>query len=211
MKYNIRLVFGILFVFAGTLIVLQNLNIFPGSTGNILWASLFAATSIFLFSLYFKRRENWWWLLIGLMLFTMMVGNLVALFPSANNFGPLITLFGAGLGFLLIYLIDRRQWWGLIPSGILITLGVDGILHITSPDLEANGIIFLGLGLTFLLLFVNPSKEGRLNWAVIPSTILLAIGLLASFEQGNSVLNYAGPALLLLAGGTVLFYSVNKK
>lgn len=145
------------------------------------------------------------------MLLSVTAGNLAALFAATKAYGPLIMLFGAGLGFLVIFLLDRHQWWSVLPSGILFALGVDEIFKITSPDLQANGIILLGLGLAFLLLFLLPNREGRMNWAILPSTILFAIGLLASFEQGNNALNYAGPALLLVAGGAVLFYSVGKR
>ncbi|MCB2180071.1 hypothetical protein KQH54_03005 [bacterium] len=211
MKNNLRLVFGILFVFAGALIVLQNLNVFTGDAGNIIWASLFAASGIFVFSLYLKRRENWWWLVISLMLFSMSIGNIAGLFSGLKSYSPLITLFGAAIGFIIFYLIDRNQWWAMIPGGILTALGINEALKITSPEIEVNGILYLGLGISFLLIFLVPTKEGRSNWAILPAAILLAIGLLSSFQQGNSVLNYAGPALLLLAGGVVLFYSTRKR
>ncbi len=211
MKHNLRLIFGILFVTIGALIVLQNLNIFTGSTGNIIWAALFGAGGIFVFVLYFNRRENWWWLVIGLIALSFTASNLAALFSQSKPYSPLFALFGAGICFMSIYFIERRQWWVFIPGGILLSIGVDELLQVTSPDTTINGIIFFGMGIAFLLMFLIPSKEGRLNWAVLPAVVFLALGLISSFDQGNQALQITGPALLLLAGGAVLFYSFNKK
>lgn len=210
MKNNLRLILGILFVVMGALFVLQNLNVFPDNSGNILWAALFGAVSIFFLSLYFKKRENWW-LILGVSTLSFAGGNLASLLTISAPYAPLFSLFGAGISFLLLYLVDRRQWWAIVPSAILLSLGIDALLQIASPEANMNGIIFFGLGIGFLFLYLVPLKEGRINWAMIPISLFLLLGLLSTFEQGNIALQITGPAIILLAGLGVLIYSFRKK
>lgn len=72
-----------------------------------------------------NRSENWWAIIPGG--FMLIVGIVVALSDQAP---PLILgalLFvGMGLVFVLVYLLAQRhrQWWALVPAGILIIFGL---------------------------------------------------------------------------------------
>ena len=60
-------------------------------------------------------------------------------------------------------------------------------------------MLFLGLGLTFLILSFLRTGQGRIKWAIYPAIILLAFGIVLSFT-GTPLWNYVWPALIIVAG-----------
>lgn len=68
----------------------------------------------------------------------------------------------------------------------MLTLGTISVLDEVS-GVENGGVLFLGLGLTFILLTILPGGSSR-SWAFIPGVILLVFGAilgtpLAGFTQ----------------------------
>ncbi|MBN1146035.1 MAG: hypothetical protein JXA78_02170, partial [Anaerolineales bacterium] len=110
-----------------------------------------------------------------------------------------IVLGGIGLSFVAIYLVERQNWWALIPAGVMLTLAVMVVLGEALPGFDAGGIFFLGLGLTFALIALLPSEEGGLRWAWIPAGIMLLMGVLFVAASEN-LLVYILPAGLILVG-----------
>ena len=213
MKKGLRNSFALLFIIGGALLLLQTLNIFGGDIGNIIWAAVFSAFGLFFISKYVSNRNNWGWLIPGVSLMGFAVSNLLELLPNVDGtYRGLLALGGIGLSFLLIYFNDRVNWWALIPGGILISLGVISIFdQLEVSGFDTGGILFLGLGLTFLLLFILPTPYGRLNWAIIPAIILLLFGFLIGFGEDLEIGGYIGPAIIILAGIMVLINSLRKE
>jgi len=114
-----------------------------------------------------------------------------------------------GLSFLFVYLRTREHWWPIIPSGALFSIA--GIIMVTAQNHNPEPawimlILFGGLALTFLLLTILPSKAGRAKWAIWPAGGLL----IPAFFAGAGTfgfLNYLLPAVLILAGGYILYRS----
>jgi hypothetical protein len=79
---------------------------------------------------------------------------------------------------------------------------------VSEPD-YAGGLFFLGLALTFGLIYFLPKPSGKSQWALYPAVFLLAAGVLVTLGEAN-VLNYVWPLALLIAGGYVLFRSLKK-
>jgi hypothetical protein len=69
-----------------------------------------------------------------------------------------------------------------------------------------GGVFFFGLGLTFALLAILPTPEGRLTWAIIPAIVLLVMGALITAAAAQ-LINYLWPVALVL-GGLYLLYRV---
>ena len=67
-----------------------------------------------------------------------------------------------------------------------------------------GGVLFLGLGLTFLVLTVIRTPEGRLTWATIPAAVLLVIGALLT-AQVLRAFAYIWPIALVVIGAYLLF------
>ena len=66
-----------------------------------------------------------------------------------------------------------------------------------------TGILFLGIGLTFLLLFLLPDKTQRQSWAIFPAGFMILFGLLI-LGQVASTINYIWPATLIILGAWLL-------
>ncbi len=198
-----RVLWGSLLILGGVLFLLQNLGIFK--MGDMFWALLLALAGVFFLSIFFQNRANWWALIpgftllgIALLVFTSL------LFPRvANVWGGSFVLGALGLSFWVIFIIDRKNWWAIIPGGVLITLAAIAGLSQFIAGVATGGIFFFGLGITFGLVAVLPSPEGQMKWAWIPAGVLVLMGLLIMAAAGN-IINYLWPAVLILGGGYLL-------
>jgi hypothetical protein len=118
----------------------------------------------------------------------------------------LIIMGSIGASFLLIYFNNNLNWWAVIPGGVLITLGAVTVLEETNAiPINTEAIFFIGLGLTFLTLFLLPTPAGRLKWAIYPALPLLLVGAFLGFQNQEQIWQYAGPAVIILAGIYFLF------
>jgi hypothetical protein len=210
MKINLRKNIGVLFLIIGGLILLQNIKIFSGDVGSIVFILIYGILSIYMLLTYSRRKSQWWWLILGIFLLGLALSNLSEIIPSLKSYSSVIAVFFAGISFLIIYLIDRLNWWALIPGSVITSLGVIRYLEVSAPEIQTNGIMFLGLGIAFLILFLVPIRNIRMNWPLIPAVILFAIGATLSLNQDLNLISFIGPALLLLGGILVLIVSQKK-
>jgi hypothetical protein len=96
--------------------------------------------------IFFADRRQWWALIPGMTMCGIAVGvglegaNVI----SDEAVGGVI-VGGIGLGFLSIYLVDRRQWWALIPGGILGTIAVFLLLAAVAEFVWPLLLILLGV------------------------------------------------------------------
>ena len=176
-KIDSRYLFGGLLIAVGILFLLQEFNI-VSSAWSMLWAAVFGVAGLVFLYAYTTDRTQWWPIIPGLAL--LGLGALIILeeFFNIGNWGGAIFLGALGLSFIFIYIFHRQNWWAIIPGGVLLTLAfVAGFDDVLSGD-AGGGIFFLGLGLTFLILGLLPTEEGRMKWAFIPAAVLLLMGLL---------------------------------
>jgi len=201
-----RILWGVVLVLAGVLFLTENLGVLH--LGDLFWVLIFVASGVFFVSIFVQNRASWWALIPGLTLFS--VGLLVFLNWIAPALGDLwggsIVLGGIGLSFLLVYLVERENWWALIPGGVLLTLALVAGLDELNPGIATAGIFFLGLGLTFALVALLPTPQGEMRWAWIPSGILLLMGTIFLIAWEN-MLAYLWPAALILLGGFLILRS----
>ena len=131
----------------------------------------------------------------------------VLLAQQLGLFGPIgltfaVFLFGVpALLFLLTFVVDRRQWWALIPGFILLglTLVVFNEANHFISSTRAGGLFLFSIGLPFLLIFLF---NRRLWWAVIPGgvmTVLAAMPFLVEAEMSPQVIG----AIFFLGLGVV--------
>ena len=116
-----------------------------------------------------------------------------------DMFGGSIVLGGIGVAFWGIYLVDRNNWWALIPAGVMFTLTLVSGLEEFVSGIGMGGVFFLGLGLTFSVVAMIPTPEGRMKWAWIPAGILVVMGVLI-IATAENLLTIIGPAALILVG-----------
>jgi len=194
---------GILLIVLGALFLLQELQI-VGNAFQYLWmVVMFAAGAGFLW-VFVTNDKQWWAVIPGLGLLALAFASLESalnLLPAADWGGP-VFLGGLGAAFWLVYARQQEHWWALIPGGVLVTLGVVAGLDEAGSDFD-GGIFFLGLGLTFVLVALLPSREHDTRWSWIPGAVLLLLGLTQITAVGSEMLAY-WPVLLILIGGYIL-------
>lgn len=194
-----RAVWGLLLIIGGVVFLLENLGIL--TIGDFFWAGIFAIAGLAFLSVFLTNRENWWGLIPGIIFLAIAaIIFLSRVAPQASErIGGVIVLGGIGLAFLIVYLVNRANWWALIPGGVMFTLAAVTVLEQSMTGFETGGIFFLGLGLTFLLVAVIPTPEGRMRWALIPAVILLIMGLLLTAAL-TQLVNFIWPLALILLG-----------
>lgn len=198
-RLDLRLVAGLLLIAGGVFYLLNNLGIIRW--GGLVWGAAAGIAAVAFFMAVIRDRQQWWALIPSMTLAALAtLITLDYLAPAwSGDWGGSLFLGGIGLSFALIYALDRKMWWALIPGGALLTLAVVAGLD-NVEGIESGGVLFLGLGLTFLLLALVPVDEGKpLRWAFIPGGILLAMGALLSvgFERA---IGYLWPAALIIGG-----------
>lgn len=207
-RFDPRLLLGILLIAGGVLFLLQNFNIIPASLGW-LWALVFGAVGAGFVTAFIANRDNWWALIPGLIFFdlALLIGLEAAVPGFAERWGGALFLAGLSLPFWVIYLLDHEKWWALIPGGVLTTLGVVAGLNARElGDIETGGVFFLGLGATFLIVWLAPTAQGRNRWAIWPAGALLIFGALLATPFAT-LAGFVLPVGLVVAGAFLLYRS----
>lgn len=204
---------GILLMAAGFLFLLQNFAFFD-AINSMVWMVLFAVAGVAFLYYFFMQRESMWWAAIpGSALLGLAVTIYVGEFGGDryDYLAGSAFLASIGFGFALIYLALPRNWWAIIPAGVLFSLAAvaaaDGL---GLSDNATGSLLFLGMGLTFVVVGVLPGAEGRSRWwAFIPAAVLLLLGVLINTQFIN-LINYIWPAALIVGGVLVLWRALIK-
>lgn len=202
-----RIIFSILLISMGVMILLDNLNILPISwaTENWFWLVVFGGAGLTFLAVFLNHQSENWWAVIPSFTFlglAFLVGEFLP--PSQEDLGGAVFLGMIGLSFWVIYLVRREHWWAVIPGGTLVSLAV-GIIISTFPgsDVLTGAALFVGLALTFLLVYLRPYPGERRTWPLYPSGILGAMGLLLFMGQ-SWLANLVVPFALILLGSVIV-------
>jgi hypothetical protein len=199
-----RIIGGALLIALGILFYLQTLGriSFIGFAG--VFGVLFGIAGLAFLYVFVRDRNQWWAILPGLPL--LGVSGLLLLddlAPSISDvFGGALFLGLVSLAFWLVYWVRRDFWWAIIPGGAVATVAVIALLSGVLPGGEVSAILFLGIGLTFLVLYFLPADRGHQPWAIIPGGILIIMAALAGLAFGTAG-RFVWP-ILLMAGGAFL-------
>ncbi len=197
-RFDWRIAIGAALVLLGVLMLLERLGLIPGGEEVFGGAIFLAAAAYFLYRFASDSRADWWAAIPGFALAGLAAEALVP--PFLGNWHGMFFLGALGLGFLAVYVGDRARWWALIPGGVLVTLGFVTLLAEISNVGDNGGVLFVGLGLTFLLVAL---LAGR-TWAYVPGVVLLALGgLVGAAFPGTMGLLW--PAVLVVAGLILIF------
>ncbi|HKP52836.1 MAG TPA: hypothetical protein VJ183_09305 [Chloroflexia bacterium] len=137
--------FALLLIGAGVLFLLQQFSIFR-DFGDYL---LLIIGGVFMYA-YFSTKAGYraGFLIPGAILLGIGTGevlqkyNVLGLWQGANVSG-----LALGLGFCLIWALERRHWWALIPGSILVVSSISGALAI--GKLWPVGLILIGVYLLY--------------------------------------------------------------
>lgn len=206
-----RLLWGLVLVIGGALLLLDTFGIFQG--GALFWTAVSAFAGVLFWALYISDHNHWWALIPGTIFLAVSATiGLNSFLPgySDSSWNSTVILGGIALSFLLVYLVERGNWWAIIPAGILTTIAIVAVVDTGTTAIASGGIFFLGLGLTFLLVAILPTPYGQMRWAWIPAGILGVIGILILLSQEN-LINYLWPAALILGGALLILRSFVRK
>lgn len=206
MKYPIlRILWGILLILTGIVFILDQVGYI--TIGDYQWAIIIAVGSLAFLSVFIADRKQWWALFPGI---ALLVGATVLIldttFPELDNYEGAIATGGIGLAFLIVFLINFENWWALIPAGVLLSIAVGLGLSGFVPGLDVGGVFLIGLGITFGIIGLLPTQQGRMRWAFIPALVLILIGLFILIASLN-LLSLLW-ALGLIAAGILIIYTV---
>jgi hypothetical protein len=201
---------GSLLIVAGLLFLIQ--EIFKIQLGSIFWGVLLGLAGLFFILIYVGNRLNWWALIPGVTLAGVGLATILdVLLPGVGSaLGGMLVLGGIGAGFIGVYISDRRQWWAIIPAGVMLTLAVISVLDNLLSDLGTGGLLFFGLGITFAVLALLPGEQGKMRWAWIPAIVLVIVGLLVT-AAAEELLIYLGPAALILGGLFIILRTMSRR
>lgn len=194
----------ILFAIAG-IIALAVSDLLNGEFIAVFVLSLVAVPflAVFLFD-----RANWWALIPAyVMLFVIGIIVLTTFNIITGGWVPFYVLGMVGLPFLVVYLVNRTNWWALIPAYVMFVVGTM-VLLIDARILNDFGVpsyIMLAIALPFFVVYFS-NKEQR--WALIPGSITGVIGL--GFLAGTTIAQYLIPVVLIVAGAWVLMRTTKK-
>jgi len=124
-----RTVLGLLLIGGGILFTLGQLDLFVGF-GDLV---LLLLGGILLYAYWSTRSGHRIGFLIpGAILFGLGVGQALNDTAMIGNWGEDLTTLGLGLGFCLIWALERKHWWALIPGGILVLVGLSSLSFLGS-------------------------------------------------------------------------------
>lgn len=110
---------------------------------------------------YIRDRQNWWALIpayvliaIGLMVGVMEMGYLSDLLI------PAFVMFTIAIPFLYVYLRNPKEWWPLIPGGIMGVIGLGFLLSERSTRLVAPILVILAGILIITRQLMRPAAGG---------------------------------------------------
>jgi hypothetical protein len=206
-----RLLWGLILIIGGALLLLDTFGIFKG--GALFWTAVSGIVGLLFLSIYVSNQDHWWALFPGIILLaiaaTIGLNSYLPGFSNSNLSGTIV-LGGIALSFLLVYLADQRNWWAIIPAGVMATMAIVAVLDTITSAVASGGIFFLGLGITFVLVAILPTTVGQMRWAWIPAVILGLMGILILIAAEN-LINYIWPIVIILAGIWLIIRSVRRR
>jgi hypothetical protein len=114
--------------------------------GYVVATIILAGVGLPFLLIYLSDRQHWWALIPAM----TMVGIAAGVFLEGLGAigGPAVgglAVGGISLGFVSIYLIDREQWWALIPGGVMGVLAFFLLLAAAAKFIWPAALIALGL------------------------------------------------------------------
>jgi len=177
--------------------------------GEILASTVLLLVAIPFLVVFLLNRGNWWalipsWVLLSISLMIFLLDQNIL----SGGIVPLFVLSSIGLPFLVVYLLNRENWWALIPAYIMFDVGIMVALIDARllNDLAIPAYVMFSIALPFFFVYLINRKNW---WALIPGGITAVIGL--GFFAGTDLAKYVIPAVLLIAGIWVLSRSFTKK
>jgi hypothetical protein len=161
---------------------------------------------------YLNNRTRTWALLVAYILGVLSIAPAMASGggDTAAYFGS-VFLFAVALPFFIVYFRDEKNWWAIIPAGVLTVLGViagaaiAGWIEDGTEGGFANAFLMGGLAATFAIVWLRNAKP----WAKIVTIILAALAVASLFFTTYSDIFW--PVAIILGGAYLLYTALRPK
>ncbi len=172
-------------------------------TAYVVAALLAVLGAAFLLALAFQR-DQWFYVIPGFSFLSLSgIVYLTTLDAIRPEWLGALFLGGIALGFVIVFLQDRRErWWALLQAETILLMALLGLgLGIPQGSEKLVGtLLFGGFAASFFLVWLFSRDRGRLLWALILAGVL-AIFAAIIFTSGQSqMLLLLWPGLLLIIG-----------
>ena len=201
-RFGVVLAWATFLVAAGIFLLLKNLGVL-GAWGDLVWGGLYTLAGLGFLAWFLFDFARWWRVLPGFTLLSVG-GLLLAQWRGValGDWKSALVILGIGLGFWVILLVKKENWWALIPAGVLTVVGILLGLEAQMREFDWLTVLFFGLGLVFVLLYILRMGQEDTRWAAIPAAALILLGivtLLSAIKAPPVILNW-WPILLIVAG-----------
>ena len=202
---------GVSLLVSGIILMVANLGQFDQWAEYIMLGviALSALSGIVFLIGYVSNRERWWLWLPA----TTLLSLAAVVYLGHKGTFPLTWLlsllaFGVAVGFFVVYLLDSKHWWAVIPGGLLLALALlIGFATKFSPH-DLAGFFFIALGAVAALIYLVRFGEKEAWPAALFTVIFLTLGFLLLSLEGweRGTLTKFWPALLVLSGLVVVIW-----
>jgi hypothetical protein len=158
-------------------------------------------------------RSRVWGLLVAFILTAAGLIPLIAAAPLESEVIGSFVLLAVALPFWAVFLLSSRNWWAVIPAGILTAVSI--LVYMASNDLIdaigfslVNGIFCFAIAGTFFVVWLRRNVY-PVDWAKYPAMLFLAGGLLSILVGASMTMFW--PVLLIAAGALVLLLALKPK
>jgi hypothetical protein len=213
-KLNWRIIVGIALILMGGFAILTTFDLIQLTemTTGLFFAGLFSLIGLAFIIMLIMDRTKWWAAIPGIILFCIgLIIALELLLPySSDDIAGFTILGGISLAFWVVYFLNNRQWWAIIPGGVMASVTIVTILEETVRFFDTGWVFLLGMGLTFALVALLPNGTGkRMTWGWYPAAFLTLTGIITltdTFYIGR----FVWPILIIAAGGYLVYRSMKK-
>ncbi|RPJ27608.1 MAG: hypothetical protein EHM33_07430 [Chloroflexi bacterium] len=189
------LFWGILLIGAGALALARQLGYIDDSL-PLVWEGIFAGVSLLALTNYALSGWKQWAWLFPAGVFGGLAVTVALASANIDNAAVASPLFlGLILPFAAAYLTDRsRNWWALIPGGVMTFLALVTLLVDSTGGDEWVGALFLFMiAISFLMVYLNNRIR---TWALIVAYATAVLGLAPLMSTGGRDAAYFGPIFL---------------
>jgi hypothetical protein len=163
------------------------------------WVGALGILGIAVFAVYLSDTSEWWPLIPAYILVSLAVFlAAVELEILSGSYLGAIILGLIAVPFLLVYFLDRSQWWPLIPSYVLLLIA--GMLVLIELGLLEDAwtatFVLGGIGLPFLYVYFRNRENW---WALIPAYVMLDIGIMVGLIDARVLRDTIIPAYVFLS------------
>jgi hypothetical protein len=178
-------------------------------SGDLVGTVVLTLVALPFLAVYIRNRQHWWALIPSFVLLAIALMLLLTTLNvlSDEMIAPFI-LYAIAIPFLVVYFINRENWWALIPAYTMIIIGtMVGLIETdVLGDFLVPAYIMLAIAIPFFVVYFR-NKENW--WALIPGGITGVIGL--GFLLSEPVGRFLVPLVLIAAGVWVLLRQTTKK